>query len=86
MAAGQVEETSGARLRPRKPTPLWLALLGNLVVALAIVSLVQGFVVRVHNVASGSMQTTLGVRDRVLSSNLPYLADDPERGDIVIFG
>ena len=76
----------GRTLRARKPTPLWLVLVGNILVALAIVSLVQAFVVRVHNVSSGSMEQTLGVRDRVLSSNLPYLSSGPERGDIVIFG
>lgn len=78
--------TPASGLPARKPTPLWLVVLGNLVVALAIVSLLQNFVVRVHNVSSGSMQTTLGVRDRVLSSNLPYLAAPPQRGEIVIFG
>lgn len=77
---------TGTTLPARKPTPLWLVVLGNVVVALAIVSLVQTFVLRVHNVASGSMQETLGVRDRVLSSNLPYLNSGPQRGDIVIFG
>ncbi len=79
-------EAPASRLPARKPTPLWLVVVGNLVVALAIVSLVQNFIVRVHNVSSGSMQTTLGVRDRVLSSNMPYLAGPPQRGDIVIFG
>lgn len=77
---------SGSTLPPRKPAPLWLVVLGNIMVALAIVSLVQAFVLRVHNVSSGSMEQTLGVRDRVLSSNLPYLGSSPQRGDIVIFG
>lgn len=86
MSADEPAEPQASRLPARKPTPLWLVVLGNLVVALAIVSLVQNFVVRVHNVSSGSMETTLGVRDRVLSSNLPYLAAPPQRGDIVIFG
>ena len=79
-------EASDATPVPRPRVPLWLAILGNLVVALVIVSLVQAFVVRVHNVASGSMEQTLGVGDRVLSSNLPYLASSPQLGDIVIFG
>ncbi len=70
----------------RRQVPLWLAILGNLLVALVIVSLVQAFLVRVHNVASGSMEQTLGVSDRVLSSDLPYLAASPALGDVVIFG
>lgn len=79
-------QSSSSRLPARRPAPLWLVIVGNFVVALAIVSLVQNFAVRVHNVSSGSMQETLGVRDRVLSSNLPYLGASPQRGDIVIFG
>lgn len=74
------------RERPRRrPLPLWASVLVNLTIALVIVSLVQHFVVRVHNVRSGSMQQTLGVTDRILSSDLPYLGGGPARGDIVIF-
>lgn len=40
--------------------------------SLLVVSLVKAFLVRVHNVSSGSMQNTLGVTDRVLSSWLPH--------------
>lgn len=81
------DETPGSTLATRRrQVPLWLAILGNLVVALIIVSVVQAFLVRVHNVASGSMEQTLGVSDRVLSSDLPYLATSPAVGDIVIFG
>lgn len=58
----------------------------NVLAALVVVSLVQAFVVRVHSVTSGSMENTLAVSDRVLSSDLPYLAHGPTRGDIVIFG
>ena len=72
--------------RFRRPLPLWVSVAGNILAALVIVSLVQAFVVRVHNVSSGSMETTLHVNDRVLSSNLPYLGSGPRRGDIVIFG
>nr|NLI51541.1 signal peptidase I [Propionibacterium sp.] len=57
----------------------------NVVVALAVVSLVQAFVVRVHNVSSGSMRETLGVTDRVLTFKLAYVGAGPARGDIVVF-
>lgn len=72
--------------RFQRPWPLWASLVGNILAALVIVSLVQAFLLRVHNVSSGSMETTLHVNDRVLSSNLPYLSSGPVRGDIVIFG
>lgn len=82
----EATEEASSSARSTQRLPLWVAILGNLVVALLIVSLVQGFLVRVHNVASGSMEQTLGVGDRVLSSNLPYWAASPKVGDIVIFG
>ena len=78
-----------ARVRPRRALrelPLWVSVAANLLVALVLVSLVQAFLVRVHNVSSGSMLETLGVSDRVLSSQVPYWGSAPQRGDIVIFG
>lgn len=78
-------ETRGWRAQYNR-LPLWAAALLNLLLALVLVSVVQHFVVRVHNVRSGSMEQTLGVTDRILSSNLPYLGSGPQRGDIVIFG
>lgn len=72
--------------RAERQMPFLLQILVNVLAALVVVSLIQAFVVRVHNVASGSMQDTLGVTDRVVSSDLPYLAHGPERGDIIIFG
>lgn len=75
-----------ASARPPAPGPLWRSVLINVLAALAVVSLLQAFVVRVHNVSSGSMQQTLGVTDRVLSYKLAYLGGAaPARGDIVIF-
>jgi len=86
-AAGDKPSGGGRRgaRPPRAPRPLWLSILVNVLVMLVLVSVVQAFLVRVHNVSSGSMQQTLAVTDRVLSSRLPYLASGPARGDIVIF-
>lgn len=82
---GRPRSHSRVGRRPRRHRPWWLSTLVNVLVALLLVSVVQAFLVRVHTVASGSMQQSLGVNDRVLSSPLPYLAGDPERGDIIIF-
>lgn len=79
-----MHEPAGRTAR-RPERPLWQSLVLNVLVALAVVSLLQAFVVRVHNVASGSMQQTLGVTDRVLSFKLAYLNASPARGDVVIF-
>lgn len=80
------EEGSAAPHRVSRPTSAWLSVLVNVLVALVIVALVQAFLVRVHSVSSGSMLQTLSVHDRVLSSTLPYLASEPQVGDIIIFG
>jgi len=73
------------RARRRPERPLWLVMATYALASLLVVSLVQAFLVRVHNVSSGSMQNTLGVTDRVLSSRLPYGGGGPARGDIIIF-
>lgn len=79
-------EAMSASTRKQSERPWWFSMLVNLLLALIVVSLVQAFVVRVHNVASGSMEQTLRVNDRVLSSPLPYRFGEPQRGDIIIFG
>ncbi len=81
-----VTDRSTPPRRARRQLPLALSVLVNLAVALVVVSVLQAFVIRVHNVVSGSMENTLGVTDRILSSNLPYLGATPARGDIVVFG
>lgn len=53
--------------------------------ALTIVSLVQGYVVKVYSVPSGSMEQTLNVGDRVLVNRTAYGGSAPERGDVVVF-
>lgn len=75
------DQDQGVRERP-----LWASVLINVAAALVVVSLLQAFVVRLHAVASGSMQQTLNVHDRLLSSPLPYRSHGPERGDIIVFG
>ncbi|GER22666.1 hypothetical protein NCCP1664_11630 [Zafaria cholistanensis] len=70
----------------RRRLPLWLATLVNVVVAVAVVALVQMFLVKVYSVPSGSMETTLNVGDRILVNRLAYGAGAPPRGEIVVFG
>lgn len=45
--------------RARKKLPLWASLLINILSALVILSLVQGFIAKVYRVPSGSMENTL---------------------------
>jgi signal peptidase I len=57
----------------------------NLVAAVAFVTVIQTFVVSVGYVSSGSMESTLGVGDRVLVNHTAYLGSDPHDGDVIVF-
>ena len=50
-----------------------------------VVSLVQGFLVKVYSVPSGSMEQTLNVGDRVVVNRMAYMSSAPQRGDVVVF-
>jgi signal peptidase I len=69
----------------RKPRPLWLSTALNVVAAIVVIALVQGFLVKVYSVPSGSMESTLNVGDRILVNRLAYNAGGPKPGDIVVF-
>ncbi|MFC1420455.1 signal peptidase I [Streptacidiphilus cavernicola] len=56
------------------------------VVALAITLLLQTFLVQVFSIPSGSMQSTIGIGDRVVVNKLsPWFGAQPKRGDVVVF-
>ena len=57
----------------------WLVTIG---IALAVVIVVNAFLVKVYSIPSASMVHTLEVGDRVIVSKL---STDPGRGDIVVF-
>jgi signal peptidase I len=75
------EPTSWATRRRRFLRSPWI----HVVLALVVVSLVQGFVVKVYSVPSGSMEQTLNVGDRVLVNRTAYTGSAPKRGDVVVF-
>lgn len=53
--------------------------------AAAIAFVLNTFVIANSRVPSGSMETTIMTKDRVIGSRLNYYFEEPERGDIVIF-
>lgn len=55
------------------------------VVFMADVVLFETFVVRTVSVPSGLMHPAVGGGDIVLSNLLAYTADDPQRGDVIVF-
>lgn len=73
----------------RRKLPLWALLPLNLLVALLVIALVQGFLVKVYRVPSGSMEQTLqgsqGGGDRILVNRLAYSGSSPRQGDVVVF-
>lgn len=75
--------------RARKKLPLWASLLINILSALVILSLVQGFIAKVYRVPSGSMENTLqgarGGGDRIVVNRLAYGGSTPQPGDVVVF-
>lgn len=75
--------------RPERPSRL-RRLLGNplvhLLAAFVLIALVQGFVVKLYQVPSASMETTMVTGDRILVNRLAYIgAASPQSGDVIVF-
>lgn len=68
-----------ARHRRRRRLPVG----SEILIALVLVSLVQGFVVKVFGVPSTSMERTLEIGDRIVANRLDHTI---ARGDVVVFG
>lgn len=62
----------------RRGLPVW----SHFLIAILLVAVVQGFVVKVYRVPSGSMEQTLSVGQMILVNRT---AGTPERGDVWVF-
>lgn len=60
----------------------WVAVL---VLAVAVALLFRAFLVQSFWIKSGSMETTLQIRDRVMVNRLSFRVGEPQRGQIVVF-
>ncbi|MEU8814036.1 signal peptidase I [Actinoplanes sp. NPDC048796] len=69
----------------RKEMPLWQELPLLLIVAFCLAVLIRTFLVQAFYIPSGSMQSTLEIKDRVLVNKVVYDMRDPVRGEIVVF-
>lgn len=67
--------------RPRLLGSPWT----HLLLAILLVSLIQGVLVKVYQIPSESMMQTLQVGDRVVVNRLAYVTSQPRRGDVVVF-
>ena len=56
-----------------------------IVAAVVIAFFLTTFIIANSRIPTGSMEPTIMSHSRVIGSRLSYLADDPERGDVVIF-
>lgn len=58
-----------------------------MLVALALIVslLIKSFLVQFFFIPSGSMENTLQINDRVAVNRLPFLTDNIERGDVIVF-
>ncbi|MBD0344330.1 MAG: signal peptidase I [Coleofasciculus sp. Co-bin14] len=64
---------------------LWIEGLKTVGLSLVFAFGIRTLVAEPRYVASGSMQPTLEVNDRLMIDKLTYLWSDPQRGDIVVF-
>ena len=72
--------------QPHRPRlPFWASLLLNVVVALAVVAVVQALWVKVYSVPSGSMENTLEVGDRMLVNRTAYPDGMADSQHVVVF-
>ncbi|QTF70678.1 signal peptidase I [Arthrobacter woluwensis] len=78
---GEAPRAGGGRRRRPLLKSLWFQVLA----AVVLVALVQGFLVKVYQVPSGSMENTLNVGDRLLVNRVAYAGSTPQRGDVVVF-
>ncbi|WP_340557539.1 signal peptidase I [Streptomyces sp. GSL17-111] len=79
-APGPPPAATPARRPGLRRSALWAT------VVLVVFLLVNAFAVQPYRIASGSMEPTLRVEDRVLVNKLAYrFGNHPERGDVVVF-
>ncbi len=55
------------------------------VCAIALATFINKVIILKVEVPTGSMQNTINIGDRVITSRLSYLFSDPKRGDIIVF-
>src|SRR5829696_8902718 len=85
-SASRQEESYQDRQAAKKKLPLFLDLLLQLLLCLALVfGVVKPFVAEAFYIPSPSMVPTLEIGDRVLVNKFIYRFSDPQRGDIIVF-
>lgn len=57
----------------------------TIVVALVLALIIRTFIVQVFYIPSGSMEPTLGIRDRIIVNKFIYRFREPKREEIIVF-
>lgn len=84
-APARTHASRNGRKPEKKAVSFWVELPFLLLTGFLIVVLVKGFLIRPFYIPSGSMETTLGINDRVLVNRLAYWGGGPSRGDVIVF-
>lgn len=63
----------------------WVSFIKEVLIIVAVVVVVEIFVIQPFVIPSGSMIPTIQIGDRVLALKFAYYQHGPERGDIVVF-
>ena len=78
-------KTKGRRRAEKEHRSFFRELPFLVLIAFVLALVLKAFVVQAFFIPSGSMETTLLVKDRVLVNKVGYKFHDPHRGDIVVF-
>ena len=83
----RIDETDFADLKEKKdrqPSLIWRLMYKAIIALLAVMILLQIFVIQLVTVHGTSMASALAADDFLLSNRIAYLFSEPQRGDIVI--
>lgn len=69
----------------RRHLPVWQETLLLIAIAMVLAVVVKAFFVQAFYIPSESMEPTMLVDDKILVQKVSYWAEEPQRGDIVVF-
>lgn len=59
--------------------------MAHLLIAVIVIGLLQGFVIKLYAIPSASMEPTMETGDRILVNRLAYMGSEPQIGDVIVF-
>lgn len=80
-----VEENNQAQLNQQEENP-WIEIAKTVAMAFCLSFGIRTFVAEARYIPSSSMEPTLQINDRLIIEKMTYRFEEPERGDVVVFG